>query len=408
MDYDLYSDRTRRDPYPLYAELRAKAPVHVVDDVVVVSRFDDVQEVLRDHSRFSADVRGLENQDMTSMKPGTQLRILWHIVARLRQNPLKARKARAINQEDPPVHGAMRDVVNRGFTPRRIGLWEKRIRELARESAAQVAEMEAFDFISEVATPLPVTVISELLGVPVEDRAMFKRWSHQIVRASTSRDPEASGLVEAMNAFTSYLLPIVKARRKTPADDLISVIAAASESEAGLTEFEMLMFTLTLLVAGNETTTHLLGNTIAALVQRPDVLARVVAEPTLVPALVEESLRFDSPIQRLQRVATGDFSFHGVQVKGGSQVLALVGSANHDESRFAEPAQFDIDRDARGHLALGAGNHFCLGAALARLEASALLEAFLPRLAAFELVSEGEFPESHAFRGRQHLRLARA
>ena len=410
MDVDLFSDAARRDPYPLYSELRERAPVLVVGDTVVVSRFDAVQEVLRDHARFSADIRRLENQDMTSVRPTTQLRILWHIVARLRQNPLKARKARAINQEDPPVHKGMRDVVNRAFTPKQIGLWEKRIRELARDSVERVSGREEFDFMAEVATPLPMAVITELLGVPAEDQPTFKRWSDEIVEAFTgeSRDPIESGLFEPMNAFTSYMLPIVKARRQAPADDIISIIASAGDSDARLTEFEMIMFALTLLVAGNETTTHLLGNALAALTDRPDELSRVIGEPALVPALVEEALRYDSPIQRVRRVASHDFSFHGAQVKSGSEVLALIGSANRDESRFADPDVFDIRRDTRGHLAFGVGNHFCLGAALARLEATALLEAFLPQLESLEKVDEGEVVDSFLLRGRKHLRLARS
>jgi cytochrome P450 len=312
-------------------------------------------------------------------------------------------------QEDGAVHLRMRDLVNRGFTPRRIQRLETRIRELVAGCLAELGRKPEFDLVSELNIPLPVTVIAELLGVEPERRHDFKRWSDGIITGGTGSAmtrPLDSGVLDVMSELRAYLRPIVRERRSRPADDLISVLVSAEVEGEGLSDYEIFLFVLLLLVAGNETTTNLLGNAADALLANPAQLAKVVAEPALVPALVEETLRFDGPVQFVNRVTTREFGLHGQTLPAGALVIVLLGSANRDERRFPEPDRFDVSRDTRGHVAFGFGAHFCLGASLARLEAKAALEALVPELPRLVRARpEREFLDSYLIRGRARLEL---
>ncbi len=412
MELDPFSEAWQRDPYPMYRRLRDEAPVfhHARSNTWLVTRYEDVQYVFRHPELFSSDTRATNRMRAARESARTRVSMLWKVAVGLRLNPFRIAQFRMLILDDPPTHGPMRNLVNRGFTPRRIARWEGRIRELVEKSMAQMRGLERFDLVSELAIPLPVTVISELLGIPAEDRHLFKRWSDELVEDNTG--PDGAGTTasfEVMFELVRYMRPIIRQRRRHPADDLISVIAAASEGELGLTEFEIAMFILLLLVAGNETTTNLLGNTVDALLEHPDQLARVAADLSLVPALVEEALRYDSPVQRLRRVVREDTEIAGVKIPAEGDLLIAIGSANRDERRFPEPDRFDIDRDTRGHLAFGFGNHFCLGASLARLEARVALEALVPELPRLARAApEREFLSSFVIRGRRRLELREA
>jgi cytochrome P450 len=412
MDWDPYCDRWRDDPYPMYRELRDRAPVHYspASKTWTISRHEDVVAVLKDTEVFSSKVRGGQMEAaMDELSLAAKLQLFARFVSKMRATPWTIRRSRMLIQEDGAVHGRMRDLVNRGFTPRQIQRLEPRIRTLVSGCLAELSTKPQFDLVSELNIPLPVTVIAEMLGVEAEKRHVFKEWSDAIITGATGSalsNPLDSGVLDAMAELRAYLRPIVRERRKQPADDLISTLVVAEVDGEGLTDYEIFLFVLLLLVAGNETTTNLLGNAVDALLAHPDQLVRVCADPELVPGLVEETLRFDGPIQFLTRRTTCETALHGQKIPAEASVVVLLGSANRDERRFPDPDRFDVTRDARGHVAFGFGAHFCLGASLARLEAKAALEALVPELPRFARVRpEREFLDSYLIRGRVRLDL---
>jgi cytochrome P450 len=415
LEFEPYSHVHKRDPYPIYRELRDRAPVHHApgSGAWVLSRYDDVQWVLRTPEVFSSRTMR-PGGPVGAAKPSSLqvLRLAIRFFAHVRASPRTVAASRMLINEDGDVHAGMRDLVNRGFTPRRIAAWEPRIREIVAGCMRRLGERRDIDLMKEVAIPLPVTVIAEMLGVEPERGADFKRWSDAVIQGGTGSgiaDLSRSGLFAAMGELRRYLRPLVRARRGAPGDDLLSVLVGAEHGEVGLSEFEVFMFVLLLLIAGNETTTNLLGNAVDALLAHPDQLARVNGDPSRVPALVEETLRWDTPVQFLTRIAKTDVERHGVRIPRGAAVVALLGSANRDERHFPDPDRFDVDRDARGHLAFGFGNHFCLGASLARLEARLALEAIAPALRGLVRARpEVEFLDSYLIRGRSRLELRAA
>ena len=412
MDWSPYSDRWRDDPYPMYRALRDHAPLHYSPDsnTWTVSRYDDVVAVLKDTEAFSSKTRGGQMESsMNELSLAAKLQLFARFVSRMRATPWAMRRSRMLIQEDGAVHLRMRDLVNRGFTPRQIKRLEPRIRELVAGCLAELARKPQFDLVSELNIPLPVTVIAEMLGVEPEKRHVFKHWSDTIISGATGSgiaNPLESGVLDAMGELRAYLRPIVRERRRRPDDDLISILVAARVGGAGLSDYEIFLFVLLLLVAGNETTTNLLGNAVDALLAHPDQLARVSADPRLVAGLIEETLRYDGPVQFLTRRTTREVAMHGQRIPANASVVVLLGSANRDERRFADPDRFDVTRDTRGHVAFGFGAHFCLGASLARLEAKAALEALVPELPRLARVRpEREFLDSYLIRGRARLDL---
>jgi cytochrome P450 len=415
IDYDPLAPKSWSDPYPLYRALRDAAPLHraPASGVYSVSRYEDVLHVLRHPELFSsrAMFTVLMNGGQEGFPPlsWNMMRFLVRFPLRTRMNPFAFGKARNLIAEDPPVHGTLRNVVNRGFTPRRIAAWEPRVRELVAGSIARLRRGDRFDVIHDLAIPLPVTVIAEMLGVEPERHLDFKRWSDAIIDGATGPGrlrPFAPVFVDAVLELLGYLRDVMRRRRRAPGDDLISAIVADSPGGRSLSDIEAIMFVQLLLVAGNETTTNLIGNAVLALLDHPDQLERVRCEPALVPSLVEEVLRYDGPIQTVFRTATREVELAGARVPAGAPVAVLLGSANRDERRFAEPDVFDVARDSRGHLGFGFGEHFCLGSALARLEARVALEALVPELARHERAGDArELVDSFLVRGPKRLEL---
>jgi len=415
LEFEPFSDRWRQDPYPIYRRLRDEEPIHwaPASEVWCLSRYEDVELVLNQPELFSSHTElntfGVSNDDMGPIERVISIaRSLW----RLRITPRTAMNSRMILQEDGDVHHGLRKIVNRGFTPRRIRVWEARINELADEYVERVRHKEHFDFVHEFALPIPVTVIAEILGVEPEHMNRFKGWSDELIRMSSGSGMSEQGNVADMNVIPEmreYLMPIVRARRAAPRDDLISTIIEAEAGDQPLTNHELFMFLVFLLAAGNETTTNLLGNAVDALLDNPEVMQRVVSEPTLIPGLVEETLRWDCPVQYISRETTRDVEIRGIKIPGNQPVLVMLGAANRDERQFDDPDRFDPSRQIRNHLGFGLGHHFCLGASLARLEATAALTKILPLLPGFERAnSEREFLDSHMFRGRSVLELRAA
>jgi cytochrome P450 len=298
--------------------------------------------------------------------------------------------------------------VNRGFTPRRIAALEARIREIATGLACRLGDRGECDLIADFAAPLPATVIAGLLGMDPARHEDMKRWSDAIIRATfdTPRADEAAHISRCFAEMTAYFDEVIAARQACPADDLVSTLVRAESVDGALTADEMDVFIGTLLVAGNVTTTNLIALGTLALLEHPAALATVQQDLSRVPALVEETLRYDGPTQLLLRTATTDVEVAGVRIPAGALVAPLFASANRDERVFAEPDRFDIERHPKDHLAFGYGAHFCLGAALARLEARVAFETLLPILRRPVLLStELEWIESIALRGVRALPL---
>ena len=417
ISFDPLRDVRRADPYPLYRALRDEAPVHRADESghYCVSRYDDVQYVLRSPELFSsrAMLTVLLPAGPDGELPLTP-RLLWfaaRLMWKARLNPFVLRKNPSLISSDGARHDALRAIVNRGFTPRRIALWEERARAIVAESVAKLDRGDAFDLVEDLAVPLPVRVIAEMLGIAPERRADFKRWSDAIIATSTGAgraNPFTPQMLATFYEAISYLSGIARERGRAPADDLISAIVSPGDGGA-LHPQDAMQFVMLLLVAGNETTTNLIGNAANALLDHPEQLARVAANPELVPDAIEEALRFDAPVQLVFRLATADTEIAGVRIPKGAVVVPLIASANRDERRFPDADRFDVARRPQGHVAFGFAKHFCLGASLARLEARVALEALAPRLLALRK-RDAEPPRLDSFlvRGPAQLALVRA
>jgi cytochrome P450 len=420
VDYDPFSPAVRDDPYPYYARLRDEAPVYFAEasSVWCVTRYEDVRFVLRNPALFSSDAM---RTMLIGARPGLDRagdpQMMQRLAAIANVLPFSLQElmsARNLISEDPPRHGVLRATVNRGFTPRRIAAWETRMREIVSACIAPLRDGVAFDVVEDLAIPLPVRIIAEMLGVEPERIDDFKRWSDRLVATTTGsqrgQDPVTSGLVETIGELSGYIATIAERRRRAPGDDLVSVLVAAQDGDAGLTNAEVAFLVQLLLVAGNETTTNLIGNATHALLRHPEELARVASDPGLVPSLVEETLRWDSPVQFVFRRSTQPVEIAGTTIPSNAHVSATLGSANRDERQWGpSAARFDVSRDPQSHLSFGLGNHFCLGASLARLEARVALEALvpeLPRLARVE--SDVVYVDSFLVRGPRHLALRRA
>ena len=415
--YEPFSPDVRDDPYPPYALLREQAPVYFAAEAKAycVSRYDDVRAVLLDPRTFSSDAMRtmLMGAPPGAADPAAVARMI-AIATALPFPPEAVVAARSVIALDPPQHGPIRSLVNRGFTPRRIAAWEPRIRAIAAECMDAVRVRPDFDLIADVGVPLPVQIIAEMLGVEPERRADFKHWSDLLIAGTSgsgrARDPVASGLAPAMAAICTYVQSIAAQRRNALGDDLVSVLLEAQDGEVALTDAELALFVMLLLGAGNETTTNLIGNATNALLRHPEQIERVRGDRSLLPGLVEEALRWDSPVQFVFRRTTREVELSGVAIPANQHVIALIGSANRDERQFGpDAAAFDVTREPQGHLAFGLGNHFCLGAALARLEARVALDVLLDELPRLERCSSKvEYIDSFLVRGPSTLPLRRA
>jgi cytochrome P450 len=417
LDFDPLA--THADPYPIYRRLRDEAPVHhnAARGIWSVTRFDDVMQVLKTPEVFSSRAMftmviagGHERMPRPNL---TILRFLWNIVFKVRLNPLTFWTARNLIAEDGERHSTMRAIVNRGFTPRQIAAWEPRVRALVDECLAPLRRGEPFDLVADLAVPVPVTTIAEMLGVPAEQHADFKRWSDHAISMMTGPDRERRMFDRAsMDPVIEFLVAmrkLARARRAAPRDDLISLILAEQDGATALSDREVVQFILLLLVAGNETTTNLIGNLANALLEHPDQLRIVADDPGRIPDLVEEGLRYDSPVQVVFRTATQDTELRGVKIPKGGYIAVFLGSANRDERQFPDPDRLDVDRSASGFPGFGFGKHFCLGASLARLETRVAFEALVPELVRLERAEHAiARVDSFLVRGPKRLALQRA
>lgn len=395
-NFDLLDPDVREDPYPWYHELRERAPVHYSeqDDLYVVSRYDDVVSVLRRPEVFSSEL-GMGALMRGEISP--RLR-------RERTSEIDIAALRVLIATDPPDHTLLRRVVSRPFTPRAIADLEPRIREIAAtcvDDLLAADEGGRADFVAHLSAPLPVLVIAEMLGIPADRRDDFKRWSDDVVGALGGTSDLTAGQASMLEMF-EFFTTAAEERRKSPGDDLISVLVRGSE-DGRLEPMEIVVFSVLLLIAGNETTTNLLGNTLAAFWAHPDADAAVRRAPELLAGVVEESLRYDAPVQALFRQTRQVAEVAGVLLPSGARVLVLFGAANRDPRFFLEPDSFDANRQRNEHIGFGAGIHLCLGAALARLEARVALSELFDRTIAVTPRLPGRRIESFILRGYASL-----
>jgi len=361
----------RRDPYPTYRTLRETAPVARAPllGAWIVSRHEDVEHVLR-APQFTSD-----RQDLGVMR-------MLRRSAR-GEHDLLAFLEHDLLMIDGPKHTRLRKLVSKAFTPRRVEALRPRVEALVQEllDAVEARADGRMDVISELAAPLPATVIGEMLGVPADDREILHHWSHELVElldplsGREGLDPPR----RATRALGAYFRGLLAERRREPRDDLLSAMLAAEEEGQRLQEEELLALASLILVAGHETTTNLIGSGVLCLLRHPGERKRLQDDPGLLPSAVEELLRFESPVQLTDRVATEDSELGGRRIRRGQLVAVLLGSANRDPERWSEPDRLDLARDEGRHLAFGHGAHFCLGAQLARLEGEVALGALLRR-----------------------------
>ena len=359
---NLFSDENRRNPYPLYDQLRAGSPLLRVPPPFngwMVFDYATVKWLLNDSQVFSSRV------------PAPN----WFIFF------------------DAPEHTKLRGLISRAFTPRVIANLEPRIRELSAELLDAVAERGACDLVAEYAIPLPMKVIAGMIGIPSGDWAAYRRWSDMILRLSHSRsggeeaERAAREFAEVTAEMRAYLDGMIAERRARPRDDLLTQLIEAELDGERLTTEEILGFFQLLVVAGQETTTDLIDNAILCFLENPDQLVRLRAAPQLMESAVEEVLRYRSPLQWMMRTPRRDTEVHGQVLPAGAFVLPMIGSANRDPRQFQDADRFDIARSPNAHLAFGHGAHFCLGASLSRLEAKIALADILNRFHTIEPAS---------------------
>jgi cytochrome P450 len=366
LEYSPYDYEIHEDPYPTYARMRSEAPLFRNDelDFWALSRHEDVLAAFRNPGQLS-------NRFGVSLDPAAY-------------GP-EAHRAMSFLAMDPPRHTRMRSLVSKAFTPRRVAELEQSVRVIAQEHIEAAVERRSFDFVLDFAGRLPMDVISDMIGVGRSDRAELRRLADLLVhREEGIFDIPAQG-IEAAMTLAGYFGQMVTTRRAKRTDDLTSALLDADLDGDRLSDDEVISFLFLMTVAGNETTTKLLANAWYWAWRFPDERAKVLKDPKRVPDWVEETLRFDTSTQMLLRVTTGEVAFYDDVLPDSARVLLLLGSANRDERVFDMPENYDLDRDTSKLVSFGSGRHFCLGAALARLEARVGLHELIMRIADYEI-----------------------
>jgi pimeloyl-[acyl-carrier protein] synthase len=390
--FNIWDPEFRANPYPHYDPLLA-GPPPIIDagpmKFALVARYADVTAGLRDHEHLS------------SMQPPPPPEQVYEG---------RFKGARNMLGSDPPQHSRLRRLVSRDFTPRRIRELEPRIREIAKDLLDKVEARGQFDLMADIANVLPVTVIAEMLGVPPELNARFKRWSDTIIGGDNRMPgmPPPPELVRAIDELGDYFTDEIERRRAHPGPDLVSALVAAHDEGEVMSAADLLSFITLLLLAGNETTTNLIGNGTLALGRNPDQFDALKRNPAMLPRAIEEMLRYDGPVQSTVRFAKEAVSLGGTQIPAGALALMIVAAANRDPAQFKDPQKFDITRDPNEHVAFGEGIHFCIGAPLARMEARITFEAMLerfPRLRLKDPAMKPVYKGSYFLRGLESLPL---
>jgi len=365
VEFSPYSYEIHEDPYPTYQWLRDNAPVYRNDDVGfwALSRYADVLAAFKEPLLFS-------NAQGVSLE---------------RSSSGDAAAVASFLAMDPPRHDQMRALVSRGFTPRRVNDLEPRVRQLATQYIDRFIDAGRCDFIQDFAGKLPMDVVSELLGVPPADRDSLRHWADAVLHREENSAEIPATAIEASMRLILYFVDLVKERKERRGADLASALLDAEIDGSRLEDREVVSFLFLMIIAGNETTTKLLGNALYWAWRNPAEKEKVRRDPSLIPNWIEETLRYDASTQMLARTVSRDVELHGETLREGDKLLLLIGSANRDERIFENADVFDVGRDTSLHLAFGKGTHFCLGASLARLEARVSLEEIQARMADYEI-----------------------
>lgn len=383
---NLFSVEFRREPFAAYSWARHAAPlIHFPQpDLWAIFDYSGVKRALTDHEAFSSN-----------MAKANRPNPAWMVFL------------------DPPRHSKLRALVSRAFTPRMVAELEPRIERLTSELLDSALEKRTIDIVADLAEPLPVRVIAEMLGLPSEEWRRFRYWSNAIVASSSLAVVGGEQWMAAVKTaapageeMKACLDKWVAKRRSAPKNDLLTALALAEVDGETLSEREIFGFVQLLLIAGTETTASLIPNAILCLAENPDQLAQLRRSPESLPAAIEEVLRYRSPLQWMLRVTAREVEMSGQTIPSGKLVLAVIGSANRDARYFTEPERFDIARDSNQHLAFGHGIHFCLGAPLARLESRVVLRNFLERVESFELAEPAPWQPCEALHLHAPARLA--
>lgn len=383
------------DPYPVYSLFRDRNPVHRDPEVGawIVTSYDGVSAGLRDprlsSDRFAQTLRLLKFPGFAHLAPA---------------------RIHSFLDRDPPDHTRLRGLVNKAFTPNRIAALEAGIQTLV-DHLIEAFPRDPFDMIAALAEPLPLIVIAELLGVPATDRGKIKDWSDAIanVFSGSFETPDVASLSRAAAALSElfdYLALHIDQRRRDPRDDLLTALVRAEEHQSRLSEDEIYSTILVLLIAGNETTTNLIGNGLYALLRHPEARRNLWANPSLLPRAIEEMLRYDPPVQMITRGARGDVELIGTRIPDGETVYLMLGAANRDPAHFPDPDAFLLTRGQGKHISFGAGPHYCIGAPLARLEATVVFRSLIQRRSQIQLVDEPPvYRQNFNLRGLKSLKV---
>ncbi|MCZ9347773.1 cytochrome P450 [Streptomyces sp. TRM76130] len=396
--FDPWNPAFVADPYPAYAELRARGRVLYYEPTGqwLVPHHADVSALLRDRRLGRTYQHRFTHEDFGRTPPPPE------------HEPFHTLNDHGMLDLEPPDHTRIRRLVSKAFTPRTVERLTPYVRDLAGDLVARLVEAGGGDLLTDVAEPLPVAVIAEMLGIPEADRAPLRPWSADICgmyELNPSRET-ARRAVRASVEFSDYLRGLIAARREDPGDDLISgLIAAHDEDDDRLTEQEMVSTCVLLLNAGHEATVNATVNGWHALFRNPRQLAALRADHSLVPTAVEELMRYDTPLQLFERWVLDEIEVGGTTIPRGAEVALLFGSANHDPAVFTDPGRLDLTRRDNPHISFGAGIHYCVGAPLARIELAASLTALLEQAPTLALAAEPERTPNFVIRGLKGLRV---
>jgi cytochrome P450 len=400
MKYDPFNPATRANPYPVYRQMREEAPVFVEEEFgeMFVSRHADILPILRDGERFSSD--------SSNMSP--------ELITARGGDPSSAQDfggflgGRVMLFSDPPDHTRLRRLAQHAFTPKAVDSWRPRVQALVADMLADVGPRDEIDVMEQLARPLPVFVIAEILGVPVADRDRFAEWSVHLARMidpdSNLAPDDFNKAIQSAMEFVQYFNELIEERRVTPREDVVSVMIAAEEEGDRLTHGELLANLILLLVAGHETTSNLIGNGTLALCTFPAARDEFAADPDgLAKTAIDEFLRYDSPVQFTARTALQDVEIGGLTLEQGHQALLMLAGANRDPEAFDRPEELVLTRTPNNHVAFSNGIHFCLGAMLARMEGQEAFPALIKKFPKLERVGDLVYRPNMTLRGLAQL-----
>lgn len=401
--FDAYDPEFLADPYPTYARLRRESPVFFDEawDLTFVTRHQDVDAILKDRNRFGRDFRHRLGAD--EVDESLYQRIYPS------QWPTWTRYIRdSFIDLEPPRHTRLRRLVSKAFTRRSSESFRPRLEEEADRIVEEALGAGRIEVISDLATPIPVRMIADLMGIPEADHPRLLEWSHAIVRVFDERvtADEGSNAESATREFVTYLEELVAERRARPGDDLVSAMLEVEDEGEELTDFEIVATSILTLNAGHEATVHAIGNAFLALASDEATYRRLVEDRSDLAGAADELLRYDAPLQMFERWALEDVEIDGHIITRGTKVGLLFGSANRDELVFEAPDEIRLDRSPNPHIAFGAGVHHCVGAPLARVELETALGSFAARVKSIDLVSATDRIESLVFRGVGRIELA--